>query len=116
VSDAGKAPDTGAAQRLGFVKRSVRPRLWRQVLSARKRPLNAPKPAHLSPDSQQKLRICRVYGRYWDARTSAPGPPSLIVVDGFEVGLGGYWHTDYYAMRQGRWQVVFSQATAIATG
>jgi hypothetical protein len=37
-----------------------------------------------------------------------------IVVDGFEAGMGSYWHTDYYEIRQGRWQVVFSQATAIA--
>ena len=36
-----------------------------------------------------------------------------IVVDGFELGPGRYWHTDYYEKRQGRWQVVFSQATAI---
>lgn len=37
-----------------------------------------------------------------------------IVVDGSEVGPGRYWHTDYYENRQGRWQVVFSQATAIS--
>ncbi|MGZ4407202.1 MAG: nuclear transport factor 2 family protein, partial [Gaiellaceae bacterium] len=37
-----------------------------------------------------------------------------IVVDGFEVGLGEYWHTDYYEKRRDRRQVVFSQATAIA--
>jgi hypothetical protein len=36
-----------------------------------------------------------------------------VVVDGSEVGLGRYWHTDYYERRHGRWQVVFSQATAI---
>ena len=38
-----------------------------------------------------------------------------IIVGGSEVGLGDYWHTDYYERHQGRWQVVFSHATAIAT-
>lgn len=37
-----------------------------------------------------------------------------IVVDGFEVGQGDYWHTDYYEKRRDRWQVVFLHATAIA--
>jgi hypothetical protein len=37
-----------------------------------------------------------------------------IVVSGSESGLGRYWHTDYYERRNGRWVVVFSQATAIA--
>lgn len=36
-----------------------------------------------------------------------------VVVGGSEVGIGRYWHTDYYERRHGRWQVVFSQATAI---
>lgn len=38
-----------------------------------------------------------------------------IVVDGFEVGRRDYWHTDYYEKRRGRWQVVFSHATVIAS-
>jgi hypothetical protein len=38
-----------------------------------------------------------------------------VAVGGSESGLDRYWHTDYYERRAGRWQVVFSQATAIAT-
>ena len=33
---------------------------------------------------------------------------------GAEGELGQYWHTDLYELRDGRWQVVWSQATAIA--
>ena len=33
--------------------------------------------------------------------------------DGQHVPLGRYWHTDLYERRDGRWQVVWSQATAI---
>jgi hypothetical protein len=35
-----------------------------------------------------------------------------IAVDGRELGVVRCWHTDYYEHRDGRWQVVFSQATA----
>ena len=35
-----------------------------------------------------------------------------IVVDGRELPPTRCWHTDYYERREGRWQVVFSQATA----
>ena len=35
-----------------------------------------------------------------------------IVVDGRELPPIRCWHTDYYELRDGRWQVVFSQATA----
>jgi len=34
--------------------------------------------------------------------------------DGAEGALRQYWHTDAYERRDGRWQVVWSQATAIA--
>ena len=34
-------------------------------------------------------------------------------VDGAEGMIGQYWHTDAYERRDGRWQVVWSQATAI---
>jgi hypothetical protein len=34
-----------------------------------------------------------------------------IVVGGQSLGPGRYWHTDYYERRDGRWQVVWSQAT-----
>ena len=34
-------------------------------------------------------------------------------VDGAEGALRQYWHTDAYERRDGRWQVVWSQATAI---
>ena len=37
-----------------------------------------------------------------------------IIVDGRELGLGHFWHTDFYEKRGDRWQVVWSQATAIA--
>ena len=35
-----------------------------------------------------------------------------ITVDGRELGAVRCWHTDYYERRDGRWQVVLSQATA----
>jgi hypothetical protein len=35
-----------------------------------------------------------------------------IVVDGRELPPTRCWHTDYYERRDGRWQVVWSQATA----
>lgn len=34
-------------------------------------------------------------------------------LDGAEGALRHYWHTDAYEQRDGRWQVVWSQATAI---
>jgi hypothetical protein len=36
-----------------------------------------------------------------------------IVVDEQKIPLGRYWHTDAYEKRDGRWQVVWSQATEI---
>ncbi len=33
-----------------------------------------------------------------------------------EAPPGRYWHTDYYENREGRWQVVWSQATEAAPG
>jgi hypothetical protein len=36
-----------------------------------------------------------------------------IVVDGEKTSLQQYWHTDSYEKRNGQWQVVWSQATAI---
>ncbi len=36
-----------------------------------------------------------------------------IVVRGNKVPLLGYWHTDLYEKRDGRWQVVWSHATGI---
>jgi Domain of unknown function (DUF4440) len=38
-----------------------------------------------------------------------------IVVDGRALPATRCWHTDYYERRDGRWQVVWSQATAIAS-
>ena len=35
------------------------------------------------------------------------------IVDGQALGLRRYWHTDTYEQRDGRWQAVWSQATAI---
>jgi ketosteroid isomerase-like protein len=37
-----------------------------------------------------------------------------IVVEGEKVPLQRYWHTDNYEKRNGRWQVVWSQATLIS--
>ncbi len=41
--------------------------------------------------------------------------PSEIAftLDGTRTPRGRYWHTDLYERRDGRWQVVWSQATAI---
>jgi hypothetical protein len=36
-----------------------------------------------------------------------------IIVGGENVPLKRYWHTDSYEKRNGRWQVVWSQATLI---
>jgi Domain of unknown function (DUF4440) len=36
-----------------------------------------------------------------------------IVVQGRKIPLHRYWHTDSYEKRNGHWQVVWSQATAI---
>jgi hypothetical protein len=36
-----------------------------------------------------------------------------IVVDGKKVPRRRHWHTDSYEKRHGRWQIVWSQATAI---
>jgi hypothetical protein len=33
--------------------------------------------------------------------------------DGHETGTRRYWHTDYYEREDGRWQVVWSQATEV---
>ena len=38
-----------------------------------------------------------------------------IVVGGHRTGPRRYWHTDYYERRDGRWQVIWSQATEIVT-
>ena len=35
------------------------------------------------------------------------------VFQGSKAERGRYWHTDLYEIREGRWQVVWSQATAI---
>jgi hypothetical protein len=36
-----------------------------------------------------------------------------IVIEGQDIGLSNYWHTDVYERREGRWQAVWSQATEI---
>lgn len=52
----------------------------------------------------------RLYGRAALIRY----PSQLeIVVRGQKVTLRRYWHTDSYEKRNGRWQVVWSQATEI---
>ena len=36
-----------------------------------------------------------------------------VIIDGHETGLRQLWHTDLYEKNNGRWQVVWSQATTI---
>jgi hypothetical protein len=36
-----------------------------------------------------------------------------VIFGGHRVPLSAYWHTDSYELRDGRWVVVWSQATAI---
>lgn len=36
-----------------------------------------------------------------------------IVLGGQDLGLANFWHTDSYELRDGSWQAVWSQATAI---
>ena len=38
------------------------------------------------------------------------------IMGGREVGPGRFWHTDFYERKNGRWQVVWSQATEIRDG
>ena len=38
-----------------------------------------------------------------------------IVVGGEKSGPGHYWHTDFYEKQNGRWRVVWSQATEAAS-
>ena len=63
----------------------------------------------INPDIEIELHQCR----FSSENASKIVSEYDVVVDGSEVGLGRYWHTDYYERRHGRWQVVFSQATAI---
>jgi hypothetical protein len=37
-----------------------------------------------------------------------------VIFGGHRVAPGAYWHTDTYELREGRWVVVWSQATAIS--
>jgi hypothetical protein len=52
----------------------------------------------------------RLYGRAAVIRYQSQ---LKIVVQGQEMPLRRYWHTDSYEKRNGRWQVVWSQATEI---
>lgn len=52
----------------------------------------------------------RVYG---DASVIRYQSQLEIVVQGRHIPRARYWHTDAYERRDGRWQVVWSQATAI---
>ena len=38
-----------------------------------------------------------------------------IVIGGRDMGMRPHWHTDSYEKRDGRWQVVWSQATTITS-
>ena len=57
------------------------------------------------PESEIEVRL---YGRAAVIRYRSR---LEIVVQGRQVPLGRYWHTDSYEKRSGRWQVVWSQAT-----
>ena len=59
------------------------------------------------PESPIKVRL---YGRAAVIRYRSQ---LEIVVQGQKVPLQRYWHTDSYEKRNGRWQVVWSQATGI---
>lgn len=39
-----------------------------------------------------------------------------VTVEGQHVPRGPYWHTDLYEYRAGQWRIVWSQATAVASG
>ena len=52
----------------------------------------------------------RVYG---DAAIIRYQSQIQIVIRGQDMGLRSSWHTDSYEKRNGRWQVVWSQATVI---
>ncbi|MEO8287359.1 MAG: nuclear transport factor 2 family protein [Chloroflexota bacterium] len=52
----------------------------------------------------------RLYG---DAAVIRYQSQLQIISRGQESPLGHYWHTDSYEKRDGRWQVVWSQATQI---
>ena len=39
-----------------------------------------------------------------------------LIFSGYIVPINTYWHTDTYEMREGCWQVVWSQATEVKTG
>ena len=53
--------------------------------------------------------------RLHDAVAMIRYPAGLeVVFNGHAVPLSEYWHTDIYERRDGRWVVVWSQATSIA--
>lgn len=62
----------------------------------------------LEPDSAIAVRL------YGDAAVLRYRSRLAIISEGFPVPLATYWHTDLYERRAGQWQVVWSQATAIA--
>jgi hypothetical protein len=59
------------------------------------------------PDSE--IAVC-LYGQGAVIRYRSRLHMSL---DGAEGSLENYWHTDSYELRDGRWQVVWSQATLV---
>lgn len=62
----------------------------------------------LEPDSAITVRL------YGDVAVIRYRSKLELFSGGFHVPLSPYWHTDLYERRDGQWQVVWSQATAIA--
>lgn len=60
------------------------------------------------PDSEIDVRLC---GQAVAIRYRSRLHMSF---DGAEGEIRSYWHNDHYELRDGRWQVVWSQATAIS--
>ena len=50
---------------------------------------------------------------YGDAAVIRYQSKLQVVIRGQDLGLRPHWHTDYYERRNGRWQVVWSQATVV---
>src|SRR5262245_28652209 len=50
---------------------------------------------------------------YGDAAVIRYQSKLQMVIRGQDMGLRPHWHTDFYERRNGRWQVVWSQATVV---
>jgi hypothetical protein len=59
------------------------------------------------PDTEIKVRV------YGGSATIRYRSRAEVIQQGQQVPARGAWHTDLYEKRDGRWQVVWSQATGI---